>query len=230
MNMQLPLAIQLNDEATFADFCWGDNALLHQQIELSLAGNGERLMHLWGSSGCGKSHLLQACCQAVTTMQSAIYLPLKQLLEWGPQILEGLDEQHWISIDDLDVVAGDVAWEEALFHLYNRIRDNGKTSLLISSQLPPASIPIRLPDLQSRLSWGLVIHLCELKDKDKISTLIRHAKNRGLELPLSVGRFLINRCGRNMHDLDLLLNRLDKASLIAQRKITIPFVKSVLGI
>ena len=230
MSVQLPLAIQLNDEATLADFCWGENALLHQQIELSLSGLGERLMYLWGPSGCGKSHLLQACCQAVAGHRSAIYLPLKLLKEWGPQILEGLEEQDWISIDDLDVVAGDAAWEEALFHLYNRVRDNGATTLIISGQLPPVNTPIRLPDLRSRLSWGLVIQVNELDDGDKINTLANHAKNRGLELPLSVGQFLINRCGRNMHDLDSLLNRLDEASLIAQRKLTIPFVKSVLGI
>lgn len=228
--MQLPLAIQRNEEATFADFCWGGNALAHQQIQLSQTGCGERLFYFWGSVGCGKSHLLQACCQAVASPQRAIYLPLKLLLECGPPILDGLDEQHWISIDDLDVIAGDAAWEEALFHLYNRIRDNGQTTLIISSHLAPSNIPIRLPDLRSRLSWGLVFQLYELNDSDKLNTLIRHANNRGLELSLSVGRFLINRCSRNMHDLTVLLNRLDKASLIAQRRITIPFVKFVLGI
>ena len=230
MNRQLALAIQLNDEATFSNFCWGDNALLQQQLENTLHGNGERLIYLWGIPGSGKSHLLQACCQAISGNQSAIYLPLHTLQEWGPQVLDGLDEQTLIAIDDIDSIATQAAWEEALFHLYNRVRDKEKTTLIISGKLPPAQTPLRLPDLRSRLSWGLVIQLHELSDDDKINTLKLHADKRGFELPTSVGQYLLNRCARNMHDLHTLLNRLDEASLIAQRKITIPFVKHTLGI
>ncbi len=230
MNRQLALAIQLNDEANLADFCWNGNRLLHQQLHHALHGDGERLFYLWGVAGSGKSHLLQACCQAVNSTQSAIYLPLDILREWGPQVIDGIEEQALISIDDIDAIAGDSAWEEALFHLYNRIRDQGQTTLLITGKQPPATLPICLPDLRSRLTCGLVIQLNELNDDDKINTLKLHANKRGFELPGSVGQFLLNRCARNMHDLHLLLNRLDEASLIAQRKITIPFVKEILGI
>ena len=235
MSRQLPLSIQLNDEATLADFCWGDNALLRQQLHQALMGGkvegqGEHLIYLWGTAGSGKSHLLQACCQAVSTNQSAIYLPLQTLKEWGPDVLESMDEQAWIFIDDLDAIAADAIWEEALFHLYNRVRDNGQTTLIISGKLAPTHMPVRLPDLRSRLSWGLVMQLHELCDADKITTLKLHARKRGLDLPTSVGQFLLNRSARNMHDLHALLNRLDEASLIAQRKITIPFVKDVLGL
>ena len=230
MNRQLALAIQLNDEATFSDFCWGDNALLQQQLNLTLNGKGEHLIYLWGPPGSGKSHLLQACCQAVNGNQSAIYLPLDTLKEWGPQVLDGIDEQTLIGIDDIDAIAANPAWEEAIFHLYNRVRDNEQTTLIITGKLPPSQAPINLLDLRSRLSWGLVIQLNELNDHDKINTLKLHAHKRGFELPPSVGQFLLNRCARNMHDLHALLNRLDEASLIAQRKITIPFVKNILGI
>lgn len=230
MSRQLALAIQLNNDATLDDFCWSDNALLHQQLQHALSGTGERLIYLWGNAGSGKSHLLQACCQAVSANQSAIYLPLQTLKEWGPDVLEGIDEQTWISVDDLDAIATDPVWEEALFHLYNRVRDNGQTTLIISGKYPPSNMPINLPDLRSRLSWGLVIQLNELRDEDKINTLKLHAQKRGFELPTSVGQFLLKRCARNMHDLNALLNHLDEASLIAQRKITIPFVKEVLGI
>jgi len=91
-------------------------------------------------------------------------------------------------------------------------------------------MPLALADLRSRLSWGLVLQLNELGDNDKISTLKSRANKRGFELPTSVAQFLLNRCSRNMHDLQDLLDSLDKASLMAQRKITIPFVKHTLGI
>ena len=90
------------------------------------------------------------------------------------------------------------------------------------------NMPIELLDLRSRLNCGLVIQINELNDPEKIKTLQLHAQQRGLTLPTSVGHFLLKRCARNMHDLLKLLDKLDEASLIAQRKLTIPFVKKTL--
>lgn len=230
MNKQLALAIHLNDEATLSDFNWENNTLLQRQIQSMLTLREDRLLYLWGPKGSGKSHLLQGCCQAVNSTKSAIYLPLTLLKEWGPQTIEGLEDQALICIDDIEVIAHDPAWEEALFHLYNRIKDMDQGLLIISGNQPPAMMPIGLPDLRSRLGWGLVIQLNELNDEEKINTLKLHAEKRGFDLPGSVGQFLINRCSRNMHDLHQLLNRLDDASLAAHRKITIPFVKNILNI
>lgn len=230
MNRQLALAIQLFDEANLADFCWNGNTLIQRQLEHTLQGDGERLLYLWGITGSGKSHLLQGACQALKSPQTSIYLPLHVLNEWGPEVIDGIDIHHLICIDDIESIAGNAAWEEALFHLYNRVKDNEQSTLIISGKQPPAKSPIMLPDLRSRLSWCLVMQLNELNDDDKINTLKMHSKKRGFELTESVGQFLLNRCSRNMHDLHELLNRLDEASLIAQRKITIPFVKHALDI
>ena len=230
MNQQLPLAIQLNDEATLTDFHWGSNQLLqHHLIDLLNAQQHKTMLYLWGISGSGKSHLLQACCQALPHAD-AIYLPLLALKDFGPQVMDGLDTRTLICIDDIDAIAGNREWEETLFHLYNRIRDSEQGKLIISANAPPANTPIQLPDLTSRLSWGLVMQLNELNDEDKITTLQRRAQKRGFELPTGVIQFLMNRCSRNMHDLNTLLNRLDETSLAAQRKITIPFVKQALNL
>ncbi|KGP64330.1 DNA replication initiation factor [Legionella norrlandica] len=230
MNKQLALAIKLNDEATLSNFNWGSNILLQQQLMAMLTLKTDRLLYLWGPQGSGKSHLLQACCQAINLTQSAIYLPLTFLKEWGPQSIEGLEDQTLICIDDINAIANDSKWEEALFHLYNKIKDSEESLLIISGNQPPINCHIKLADLRSRLSWGLVIQLNELNDDEKISTLKMRAAKRGFEIPESVGQFLLNRCSRNMHDLYQLLNRLDDASLEAHRKITIPFVKDILNI
>ncbi|KTC76886.1 DnaA regulatory inactivator Hda [Legionella brunensis] len=230
MNRQLALAIQLNDEAALTDFCWDNNQLLQQQVSKSLDGSGERLLTIWGNSGSGKSHLLQGCCQTLSYHKTTIYLPLQILKEWGPESIDGVEEHSLIAIDDIDLIAGHAAWEEALFHLYNKIRDQGETILLISSRQPIHLIKIALADLRSRLSWGLVMQLSELSDELKIKTLQQLARKRGFDLPTTVAQFLISRCARNMHDLQLILNQLDEASLAAQRKITVPFVKAILKI
>ncbi|PJD94602.1 MAG: DnaA regulatory inactivator Hda [Legionella sp.] len=228
MNKQLALAIQLNDEATLDNFNWHNNDLVKQQIDAMLSWRGEKILYLWGAYGSGKSHLLQGCCQALNGSQSAIYLPLRLLKEWGPQSIEGVEDQALVCIDDIESIAADKQWEEALFHLYNKVKDNEQTLLLISALNPPATSSIQLADLRSRLGWGLVMQLHELNDEEKINTLKALALERGFELPHNVGQFLINRCSRNMHDLCDLLDLLDKASLQAQRKITIPFIKHIL--
>ena len=225
---QLALAIQLNDEASLADFLWDANLLLQKSLMAALENNGERLFTIWGNIGCGKSHLLQAYCQAIPNQIPGIYLPLKMLKDLGPQTLENLNEQKLIAIDDIDAIAQDLDWELALFHLYNKIKDNGKTILLISTKFPLFALPIKLPDLHSRLSCGLVTQLHELSDDLKINVLCQRAAKLGFNLPTKVGQFLLTRCTRNMHNLNKIINLLDQASLAAQRKITIPFVKATL--
>ena len=230
MNKQLALAIQLNDEATLDNFNWHNNHLLKQQVEMMLRFKSEKLLYLWGSYGSGKSHILQGCCQAINATESAIYLPLSLLKEWGPESIEGLEEQALICIDDIETIATNKAWEEAIFHLYNRVKDSEQGMLIIAGNHAPTNSTIQLPDLRSRLSWGLVMQLHELNDEEKVTTLKQLALQRGFDLPDGVGQFLINRCSRNMHDLHQLVDFLDQSSLQAQRKITIPFVKDILNL
>ena len=231
MKQQLALAIQLKNQANLGDFCWNNNAILKQALEQTLTGTGERFLYVWGGQGGGKSHLLQGACQRYTQQQStAIYLPLQILKEWGPESIEGLSNQNLIAIDDIDEVSGNSAWENALFDLYNQVYDNGRSILLTSNNKAPAASTIHLPDLRSRLNWGLVLQLKELDDSGKINVLQEQAHRRGFDLSDTVALFLIHRCTRNMSDLQLVLDQLDRESLVAQRKITIPFVKAILAI
>lgn len=222
--------MQRTDEASFADFCWSGNELLQEQILHTLPEKKERLCYVWGVPGSGKSHMLQAVCQAMSQAGHTVaYLPLKLLQDWDPAVIEGMADHEWVVIDDIDHIAGKSNWEEALFHLYNRIQASDH-SLLVTGEMPPAATDIHLPDLRSRLTCGLILQIHELSDENKINTLQHLAKKRGLELPTSVGQYIINRCDRNMHHLQAVLDRLDHASLVAQRKITIPFVKDVLDV
>lgn len=226
---QLSFDFTLGDEASFETFEWGDNSLLRQQlIEKLPLGLHERFFYIWGKPGTGKSHLLQACCQVIALPKTAVYLPLSLLDYYGTDILEGVAQQDLIAIDDLDAVAQNKAWEEALFHLINQVRDENRATLILSSQHSPAASTLSLPDLRSRLHLGLVVELQPLSDGLKIETLQAYATRRGFDIPTPVASFLLDRCDRNMHTLYDLLNTLDSASLAAQRKITVPFVKQIL--
>ncbi|MFW1677103.1 DnaA regulatory inactivator Hda [Pontibacter sp. JAM-7] len=227
---QLPLHISLRDDARFANFCATGNELACNQLQQSASGEGETFLYLWGGLGCGCSHLLQASCHLAEPLgRSAAYLPLEELSALGPGVLEGMEHLDLVCIDHLQHVAGDPAWEEGLFHFFNRIREQGNT-LLIAANAAPRQLAINLPDLASRLSWGVVFQLQPLADEDKLSVLQQRAAARGMTFSDDVARYLLHHASRDMKDLSLLIDQLDQASLSAKRKVTIPFVKEVTGL
>jgi DnaA family protein len=130
-------------------------------------------------------------------------------------------------LDDVHCIGGSAEWEEAIFHLFNRLSEH-KTRLIVGSTVLPSHLTLRLPDLISRLSWGLVMQLQELTDDEKMCALQHRARQRGFALPAEVARYLLQRCPRDMHALYAVLDRLDYASLAEQRRLTIPFVRDYL--
>lgn len=228
MSLQLPLGLTLRDDATFDNYFVGDNQQVFASLQDMVHWRGERFVYLWGEQGVGRSHLLQACCHAIDAMQySVIYLPLSEYALLETNILDSMEAMNLVCIDDVHAVIGRRDWEEALFHLYNRMAAKG-TFLLIAGDVVPTQLPCLMPDLQSRLSQGLVMPLRGLDDAQKLAALQMRAKRRGLVLSDDVGQFLLRRYPRNMGDLFAVLERLDQASLVEQRRLTIPFVKTVL--
>lgn len=226
---QLPLNLHLRDDAIFENYIVGRNKqLIHHLQQFVRPDRVTNYIYCYGGLGVGRSHLLQACCHVLSTYKKTpFYLPLSHAAELTPEVLDGLERCALVCIDDIDAVMGDPTWEEALFHLYNRIRDS-HVALLISANRPPKQLSCKLPDLQTRLSSGLVLKTHALSDADKKQALQMRAANRGLILSDDVSQFLFRHYSRNMGDLFTALEKLDQASLVAKRRITIPFVKAVL--
>lgn len=227
MHPQLPLGVGLSDHARFNNFYAGPNAELLTGLQSLAADTGESLLYCSGAPGSGKSHLLQASCAlARENGMDAWYLSLADE-GLAPAMLEGLEQADLICVDDLDVVAGQGSWEEALFHLYNRVRDK-HSRMLVAGVGRPEALGLQLPDLVSRLRWGVIYRIQELDDDQRLAALQLRAKRRGLELPAETGCYLLRRCPRDLPALFAMLDRLDHAAMVAQRRLTIPFVKSVL--
>lgn len=226
---QLTLGVSLKDEATFANFYTGKNDQLVAELKKTAHGQGERVIYVNGSGGGGCTHLLQAVCHESNQFQRrSLYLPLNNLSDFSPEILDGLESLDLICIDDIHRISGNKNWEEAFFHTYNRLHDAGK-SLIITSNVPPKSLQL-LPDIISRLTSGIVFQLQPFSDLEKLEVLIMRADRRGMTLTEDVAKFILTHTPRHMSTLFAALDVLDKVSLAAQRKLTIPFVKSVLQI
>jgi DnaA family protein len=225
MSRQLPLGVRLQDTATFENYLPAGN---RQAITaLQELDSTDPSIYLWGPAGTGKSHLLQAVChQAAEQGRRAAYLPLGDP-GLAPAMLEGMEQFDRVCLDDIEHIAGNTDWETALFHAYNRITAAGH-QLLVTATCSPAALDIGLADLQSRLGWGPVFQLQPLNDESKRQALQQRAAARGVELEDEVADYLMKRCPRDMASLFTLLEGLDEASLAAQRRLTIPFVRDYL--
>ncbi len=226
---QLPLALQLRDDATFDNFYPGSNGLVLETLKAQL-NPGERYIYLYGALASGRSHLLQAACHLAESQElRALYLPLAELRDYPPvELFEGLTQLDLICLDDIDAVVGHDQWEQELFHLFNRLQQN-QTALLIAANRSVRELSVQLPDLASRLSWGALFNIKALSDEQCIQAMQMRAGFRGLELTAEVAQYIYHRCQRDLDTLLEVLSQLDRASLKHQRRLTIPFVKSVMN-
>lgn len=222
--MQLVLDVALADHATFDEFVPGDNAIAVDAAR-GLATGADTLVYLYGATGLGKSHLLQAACRQ---SDNAAYLPLLEFAAFPPEVLQGWERHTLLAVDDVQAIAGKPAWERALFALFNAITDRGGRMLLAATG-KPGDLGLSLPDLVSRLNWGAAYALSPLDDGSLEMALTLRARQRGMTLPAEVARYLITRHARDWATLIGLLDRLDAASLQARRSLTLPFVRQVLG-
>ena len=225
---QLPLPISLDEGATFENFHAAGNQAAVDAFKTLACSGGERALFLWGGDGRGKSHLLQATCRLATQSgRRAIYLPMSQAVLLDPQVTDNLDSYALVCVDDVQRIAGIEPWQRALFTLFNALADKGG-AIVASARNAPNAIKRLLPDLASRLAWGPVFQLEPLSDEEKILALKQRAARRGFELPDDTAQFLLKRQQRDMRSLCVTLDALDTASLVAQRRLTLPFVKSFL--
>jgi DnaA-homolog protein len=229
MHQQLTLPVSLRDDATFSNYVAGDNRHIVSALHDLINNNtDERFVYLWGAPGVGCTHLQQACCHTIFERRApAMYLSLADKA-LRPDVLCNLEVMDFMFIDDLQAVLGHRLWEESLLHFYNRLRDGG-CRLVVAANAPPVQLACTLPDLVSRLSWGLVFPVKIMSDTSKKKAIQLRATSRGFKLSDEVAHYVLKRYPRDMTALFQVLDVLDQASLIAKRKITVPFVKEALS-
>lgn len=230
---QLTLSVQLPDDETFASFQSQSNQMVVQQLthfldHIADVNKQVHSLYLFGLTGVGKSHLLHASCAYADTLGlTSLCLSFSELTQLSVDVLVGLENIDLVCLDDIQLIAGNKKWQQGVFDLYNRMVEQNKC-LIITGDQSVAQLNISLPDLVSRLSWGLTEQLKPLTDKEKSFALQYRAQQRGLYISDDVASFLINRLSRDMTSLLAALEQLDQASIREQRRITIPFIKDVL--
>jgi len=213
----------------FENFEPGDNVELVRWLQGSgEQGTGLRGCYVFGPAAAGRTHLLQAACQWHGARGAAIYLPLSDPAV-VPGVLDGLESLPLVALDDVQAWIGDADAEAALLALYQGLLGLGGR-LLVSSDAAAAQLPFRYPDLASRLRGLPAYQLHPLDDAGKGRVLARLALERGLTLSDSVLEFWLARSDRDMRRLLEQFEELDRAAMVAKRRVTVPLLKQVLGL
>jgi DnaA-homolog protein len=218
---QLALGVRLRADAVFESFWAGQNG----EVVAALRQPSAEPLWLWGAAGSGKTHLLQAVCAAAG--DAAAYFPLSRSLALPPEALAGFERTPVLCVDDVDAIAGDLGWERALFRLYNEAAEL-HTRLIFAAASPPRQPHWQLEDWRSRAGACVVYQLQELDDAGRVEALRLRAAQRGLQLPQETSEYLLRRVPRDLHSLFEILDQLDEASMVAQRRLTIPFIRDAL--
>lgn len=227
--LQLPLGLSLDPGRRFESYWPGPNQVVVDMLRHMASGRGEQQAFIWGGDGRGKTHLLHATCACAVEhgFNAACLSPFAADVPLSDRF-QGLESLSLVCIDDLDRYEFNESVEFALFDLINRLRDSG-TRLVFGAGRGPVDLPLNLADLASRVRWGPVIRLLPLDDDQTLDALRMRADLLGLQMPVEVATYMLRRFRRSMPELVGCLERLDRASMAAQRALTIPFVRQVLG-
>lgn len=227
MAQQIPLQFEFQSNQSFRTFYPGNNDEIINHLQ-QFCHRNEQQIYLWGAAGTGKTHLLQATTQKANQQRkSSFYLSLNSSSLPDPSILNGLESLDIICFDNIDHIAGHAKWEQAFFNFFNLYRDHNK-QLLLSSSCPPKYLAIELPDLKTRMSWGLTLKLKTLSDEQRLNALIYKANDLGFEISILVGRYLMTRYASDLPSVWKLLEKIELATLSEKRKLTIPFLKQIM--
>ena len=228
MPEQLPLQFELQSNQSFSTLYPGDNQETISHLQ-NISNSTEQQLFLWGAPGTGKTHCLQACCKESNNQNNtAFYLSIDSQSIPDPSILEGLETFDLVCLDNIEHICNNAVWEQKFFNFFNLHRDNNK-QLIISASCPPKYLDIKLPDLKTRMSWGLTLKLTSLSDEQQLNALTYKAKALGFDIPVNVGRFIMTHYARDLMSVWAILDKIEQATLIAQRKISIPFLKQIMA-
>jgi DnaA-homolog protein len=226
------LLLGLNSPAprhTFANYIASGNETVYHVLQDVIRCETESSIYLWGRRGTGKTHLLQAAVAYLSAQgKTPFYLPLVAWQQFSPEMLDGLETLDLVCLDDIQYIVGQPEWEQAVFHLFNQLRDMG-TPLIISSNNAPNALGLGLSDLVSRFSWGGVYYLEPADDNRRREVLHSYAHELGLHLPENVFHLLLHETTeQDLKTLTQWIKRIDQASFAMKKKPNLAWVRHLL--
>ncbi|MBI5186352.1 MAG: ATP-binding protein [Nitrospinae bacterium] len=201
----------------------------------------EKSFFFHGETGCGKTHLLHAIGNELAAKQPGMavkFLPLGRTLEElsrSPDtegavvgLVSRYKDSGALLVDDVEDASPYPALQESLFHLFNHFRETQKL-FIATGKNPPTRTNSLSPRLASRLAWGLTARLGPPDEEAKRKILKRLAGEKKLALEEKEIDYILNHYPRDFRSLRLIIEEINRYSLLTRRKATIPLIQEALG-
>lgn len=175
---------------------------------------------IFGPPASGKTHLLQVWKKEASAREIFLNdLSAKTLDKTIGAVKE-------VMIDNISAAIGKRDQEEALFHLYNLLRERGG-HLLMTAEQPVREWPILLPDLKSRLLAAPAVAVGSPDDDLMAVVLTKLFSDRQIFVSQEVVQFILPRIERSFLAICQLVDKIDHKALSEKRPVTIPLVREI---
>ena len=235
--------IILSPDYSFGTFVTGPENSLAHAASVAVAnqpGTAYNPLFIHGGVGLGKTHLLQAICQAVVQRDPTMricYLSCERFVnDFLDCVQNGLMHEFraryrnvdLLVIDDIQFLAKRERTQEEFFHTFNELYQ-AKKQIVLSSDRPPSEIQELEERLVSRFQWGLVADVSRPTFETRVAIVRAKAKLRGLELPDNVISFIAERIESNARELEGAITSLQANAAARNQNITLDLAFEVLG-
>ena len=219
---QIPINFSFCNAKTLDNYISGENKHLIKALKEFAKNNHGQLIYLFGEKSTGKSHL----CKAVFDIIEDTKILVNQ---HNFETLSDMDLQNinYLIIDDFEIILEKRNNEDTLFYYINEFIIS-KKSLLISSINSTEQITFTKKDLKSRLTSNLIFNIKEISDERKVEVLKNITEDIGWTIEEKVCQYIMYHYRRDLFFLCNVLKSIDENSLALKKKVTIPFVKSII--
>ncbi len=197
-------------------------------------------LFIYGSSGLGKTHLLNAVAKEFKKNfpdRTVIYAKSEDFTNeiitaiaqgTTPAFREKYRKADLFLMDDIQFIAGKASTEEEFFHTFNTLYD-AKKQIVLTADRPPKDISILSDRLKTRFEWGLLADVQPPEFETRVAIIARKAESLNLEIPETVCEYIANKLKSNIRQLEGTVKKLRAYHLLEGKPINIATAQAAIS-
>ena len=235
---------QLNSYNTFENYCGSMSNKLAVSIGLAIAANPQcktfNPMFLFGTTGVGKTHLVQAIglkAKELNPNLRVLYVTARVFESQYTTAVRNNKTNDFINfyqsidlliLDDIQEFAGKVGTQNTFYYIFNHLQQHGK-QIIMSSDCRPADMDGFVPRLVSRFKWGVTVEISKPDYSLRRDVLNMRALQDGLSISCDVLDYIASNVTDSVRELEGIMTSLLAYSTVLNSDITIDLASSVIS-